>query len=263
MTRRPTERQARARLADELWRQIRPFAPIAELRRIKGLLDIWAMRAAAECAPDQSAGPPGIPPVFLPGLPTSAWLSPRDFGFASLLREHADAMRDELARHLAARGAFTPYSRDLLPDTWQTIFIMRRNRLLPRRAGVFDETRRLARTIAAATGYVEQFQLLRLAPRSQLIPHADYPNYLATVQFGLIVPGRCGYRVAGRARPLRADCALAFDNTFEHTAWNGGDRDRITVCAHTFHPALTAVERRVLATLHPHLVSPPAQNAAR
>ena len=69
----------------------------------------------------------------------------------------------------------------------------------------------------------------------------------------LIVRGPAGLRVAGRMRFHREGRCLAFDNSFEHTAWNNGDSRRVILTVQTFHPALTHFEREALRLIHPLL----------
>ncbi len=93
---------------------------------------------------------------------------------------------------------------------------------------------------AAVPGLVNAgFSLLR--PGTHLHPHRGELRGVLRCHFALVVPsGDFGLRVGGDTRRWQPGHCLAFDDTFEHEAWNHGDGDRVVLIV-TFRP-VAAVE---------------------
>jgi aspartyl/asparaginyl beta-hydroxylase (cupin superfamily) len=116
-------------------------------------------------------------------------------------------------------------------------------------------TASLIGAIRARHGYVNQCTFLVLEPDTVLPDHIDPHNYLVSLQLPVIVPEHAGLRVGGESRPYEPGRCLAFDNSFMHRAWNHGDRRRVVLAIHTFHPDMTAIEVQAMALLHASLVA--------
>ena len=52
--------------------------------------------------------------------------------------------------------------------------------------------------------------------------------------------------VNGEVREPREGEVLAFDDTWEHAAWNNSSEPRVVLIFELWHPALTALEREAI-----------------
>ncbi|MEO1241545.1 MAG: aspartyl/asparaginyl beta-hydroxylase domain-containing protein [Pseudomonadota bacterium] len=82
----------------------------------------------------------------------------------------------------------------------------------------------------------------RLEPGAHIPPHHGLTNTRLTVHLPLIVPEGCEIRVGDDMYQWEEGKIIAFDDSFEHEAWNRGDRDRAVLIFETHHPDLSPTE---------------------
>ncbi|MCB1052948.1 MAG: aspartyl/asparaginyl beta-hydroxylase domain-containing protein [Acidobacteria bacterium] len=68
-----------------------------------------------------------------------------------------------------------------------------------------------------------------LHPGTRIQPHVGYSDQVLRCHLGIHVPKDCCLQVAGITKTWQEGKLLIFDDTFEHSAWNGGDRNRIVL----------------------------------
>jgi len=83
----------------------------------------------------------------------------------------------------------------------------------------------------------------RLRPGAHIPPHFGAANNRITVHLPLIVPGSCSIRVGQELHTWQEGELFAFDDSFEHEAWNRADADRVVLIFESPHPDLSAAER--------------------
>jgi aspartate beta-hydroxylase len=198
---------------------------------------------------------------FLPGLPASPWHDLALFPWAQRLKE---AFPDILAEYLAVAGGtggFEPFldfksaeqaARYLgttgpVPE-WNAFFFYRhgeRNeencRRCPKTAALLDS---LPLIHLPATTPEICFSVL--TPGSHILPHRGDSNLRSVVHLGLVIPPECVLKVAGEERSWQPGELLAFDDTYEHEAWNRSGSTRAVLLMDAWNPYLTDVERKVL-----------------
>ena len=79
----------------------------------------------------------------------------------------------------------------------------------------------------------------RLAPGAHIVPHRGYEGYSGYVlrlHLGLDVPAGCGIRVGTETKGWQEGKCLVFDDSFEHEAWNRGDRTRTVLLCDFLNP---------------------------
>lgn len=86
----------------------------------------------------------------------------------------------------------------------------------------------------------------RLKPGTHIPPHFGAANNRLTVHLPLIVPDGCSIRVGDEVHVWREGELFAFDDSFEHEAWNNSDKERVVLIFESHHPDLTAEERRAI-----------------
>ena len=86
----------------------------------------------------------------------------------------------------------------------------------------------------------------RLKPGTHIPPHFGIANNRVTIHLPLIVPGDCEIRVGTEMHAWREGEIFAFDDSFEHEAWNRSSADRVVLIFESHHPDLSPDERRAI-----------------
>ncbi|NND60786.1 MAG: aspartyl/asparaginyl beta-hydroxylase domain-containing protein, partial [Gammaproteobacteria bacterium] len=77
-------------------------------------------------------------------------------------------------------------------------------------------------------------------------PHFGLTNTRLTVHLPLIVPDDCQIRVGADHYNWRQGQVVAFDDSYEHEAWNRSGSDRVVLIFECHHPDLTPAERSAI-----------------
>ncbi|MGA9422181.1 MAG: aspartyl/asparaginyl beta-hydroxylase domain-containing protein, partial [Rhodanobacteraceae bacterium] len=86
----------------------------------------------------------------------------------------------------------------------------------------------------------------RLRPGAHIPPHHGLTNTRVTVHLPLIVPEGCAIRVGRDLCHWREGTIIAFDDSFEHEAWNRSGADRVVLIFEAHHPDLSPPERAAI-----------------
>ncbi|NND61418.1 MAG: tetratricopeptide repeat protein [Gammaproteobacteria bacterium] len=210
-----------------------------------------------------SPAPTGQPlhrPEFLyyPGLDNQPWFDTGDWTWLQPLHDNWREIRDEFLDLPRDSSAFAPYivqtdSAQTLQGTdfstlagsrdWSAYHLNKAGWLedkcarVPRTAAIVKQM-----PLATARGYMPEVFFSVLAPGTEIIPHYGQTNIRLTVHLGLIIPEECGIRVADETRHWQEGQILAFDDSFEHAAWNRSEQDRVVLIFEAWHPGLSAAE---------------------
>jgi aspartyl/asparaginyl beta-hydroxylase (cupin superfamily) len=187
---------------------------------------------------------PQVPQLYYyPDLPHVEFADLRGMRWVAALEAHFEAMREEALALLEGNADFRPYVRQTAarpqgdvhgllenPD-WSTLFLWENG------GPVEAHVALCSKTFAAV---VEHAPLCRIGPRAPSImlsllragaripPHTGMINNTRFVcHLPLVVPASCGFRVGGTKIQWREGGIIAFDDTVEHEAWNGGAKDRL------------------------------------
>jgi aspartate beta-hydroxylase len=204
--------------------------------------------------------PPKQRPTFMsfPGLPDRAWYEHDEFPWMPELERHTDAIREELLAVLARDEGFRPfvempkehpgaaYWRELNHSpSWNAFFFYRdgqpftENRVrCPVTAAALD-----AAPLNRVADHSPEALYSILTPGAHIPPHTGVINVRLVVHLPLIVPPDCGIRVGTETRGWKEGTCIAFDDTYEHEAWNKSDKTRVVMIFDTWNPALTLPER--------------------
>jgi aspartyl/asparaginyl beta-hydroxylase (cupin superfamily) len=85
-----------------------------------------------------------------------------------------------------------------------------------------------------------------MRPGAHIPPHFGAANNRLTVHLPLIVPAGCSIRVGDEIHTWREGELFAFDDSFEHEAWNTSDKDRVVLIFESHHPDLSKAERAAI-----------------
>jgi len=225
----------------------------ANLSRVAGA--IWTQ---THDGPVQFRTPGQQPSLFyMPDLPAREFTPREGLRWAAEIESHTVAIRDE---YFAAVGAGTQLSPYVAAETrspvwrelrgkldWSSLHLYRMAEETPL-AKLFPKT--LAAVKAADIVRIEgrpmELFFSRLKPGTHIPPHHGIANNRITVHLPLIVPGDCSIRVGNAMHHWREGEIVAFDDSFEHEAWNRSPADRVVLIFEAHHPDLSREEREAI-----------------
>lgn len=209
---------------------------------------------------------------FMPHLPVVEFFERSSFPWLDEVEARTDAIRDEFLAALRADGqgaGFVPYityGADQPVAQWKELNHSPRwsvLHLVKEGKPVAENASRCPQTMATwqATPWPEQagrtpvamFSLLK--PRTHIPPHVGASNCRLVTHLPLIVPPGCSFRVGNTTQEWVPGKAWVFDDTIEHEARNDSDQLRVVLIFDTWHPLLTAEERRMITALNAALNS--------
>jgi tetratricopeptide (TPR) repeat protein len=197
-----------------------------------------------------------------PGLREREFHDREDFPWLAALEAATEGIRADFERVMAAeRAELVPYVQypDHVPlrqwaalnrnRDWTAIHLIQNGVVNPANA-------RHCPTVMALLGQLDQPQIARrspnamfslLAPGAHIPPHNGVANTRLVCHLPLIVPPGCWFRVGDERRDWKAGDAWVFDDTIEHEALNPSEALRVILIVDTWHPDLSAAERRAVA----------------
>jgi aspartate beta-hydroxylase len=202
--------------------------------------------------------------LFFPDLPTPAFHPRELFPWMDALEAGTDVIRAEMQAVLAADSGFEPFRR--FTSEQEEAGYLRGHRGKPawdayffwRHGERFDDNHaRCPRTSAILEGlplvridkHAPEILFSVLTPGSHILPHRGVTNTRLVSHLPLVVPPDCAIRVGDETRVWREGEAFAFDDTFEHEAWNRSDQTRVVLLVDAWNPYLTEVERAAVHDL--------------
>lgn len=88
-----------------------------------------------------------------------------------------------------------------------------------------------------------------LTPDSHILLHRGVTNTRTVVHLPLLVPADSALNVGGELHVWREGEAVAYDDTYEHEAWNCSEYNRVIVLMDAWNPHLTEAERLAISDL--------------
>ncbi|MDB5692082.1 MAG: aspartyl/asparaginyl beta-hydroxylase protein [Alphaproteobacteria bacterium] len=201
---------------------------------------------------------------YYPGLPQRRYYERSEFAWAPRVEAAAAAMREELRAFFEAGGeGFTPYvvSDPTRPRTdfhgltdnpaWSTLYLWEKGAPVEAAIARFPDTFAAVKDLDLPQLGARAPSILfsRLQAGARIPAHHGVMNARLICHLPLIVPAECGFCVGGETRAWREGELLVFDDTVEHQAWNGSDRDRIILIFDVWRPELGQEERRAIAAM--------------
>lgn len=194
---------------------------------------------------------------YMPDLPAHEFTPREELPWAAEVESHATEVRGEYlaalesgAQHLPYVDANTrsPIWRELRGNLdWSSLHLFSMAQESPL-ASHFPKT---LEAIAAADvvrieGRPMELFFSRLKPGTHIPPHYGIANNRITVHLPLIVPGDSSIRVGHAMHHWREGEIVAFDDSFEHEAWNRAPADRVVLIFEAHHPDLSRKEREAI-----------------
>ena len=261
-------RRVRKRLSDVLDAALRPVESQygeASVRRLRKGAEIFAGAKPAEFA--HPLWRPGL--FYIPDLSPRMFFEREEFPWVATVEAGWHDVRDELLNCLSAGDAenqgFAPYvdheagsheakawSDINRSKRWSALHFFRHGQRLdathdrcPKTSAVLDEV-----DLQRIPGYGPEVMFSLLHPKTRIPAHYGSVNGRVIAHLPLIVPPACGgIRVGSETRTWHEGRILAFDDSFEHEAWNESDSPRTVLIFDTWHPALDQGERQAMAAV--------------
>lgn len=204
-------------------------------------------------------------PTFMtfPGLPDRAWYEHDEFPWMPGLERHTAEIREELLAVMAQDQGFRPfvemprehpgaeYWKQLNHSpNWNAFFFYRDGQAYaenqarcPRTTAALD-----AAPLNRVADHSPESLYSILTPGAHIPPHTGVINVRLVVHLPLIVPSAtdCGIRVGSETRGWEEGKCIAFDDTYEHEAWNKSGKTRVVMIFDIWNPALTLPEREAM-----------------
>ena len=200
--------------------------------------------------------------LYFPGLPASPWFARAHFPWLERLESAAPVIREELLGVMprAERSERVFFSdeaerRGLAGSanapSWNGFYFWRHGErrdanhaLCPQTSAALE-----ALPLVRIRGNAPEVMFSVLTPGTHILPHRGVTNTRVVCHLPLVVPDGCAITVGGERREWREGEAIAFDDTYEHEAWNRGSSTRVVLIIDVWNPNLTAAERDAVATL--------------
>ncbi|MCB1741296.1 MAG: aspartyl/asparaginyl beta-hydroxylase domain-containing protein [Gammaproteobacteria bacterium] len=197
--------------------------------------------------------------LYLPEVPERPWFDADRLPWLEAVQDCYEAIDSELESLLGDATPFAPYLPAQSSDTgtasdlgtlrgsmdWNAYHLYRDGQR-------FDEACTRCPTTASLIDQVpfpwirhnspEMF-FSRLRPGAHITPHFGLMNVRLTVHMGLRIPEQSGIRVGTQTRRWQPGKVIAFDDSFDHEAWNRSDQERIVLIFEAWNPELNDAER--------------------
>jgi aspartate beta-hydroxylase len=199
--------------------------------------------------------------LYIPGLPIAP-VFPRDaLPFAAWYEARAPLIAGELRSVLDGGDGVQPFHYDVADDSrhgltaggaWDAYFFYEDGAKSDAHHAACPQT---SATLAQLPldhvrdhGPEVCFSILR--PGAHILPHRGVTNARAVLHLALEIPPDCALNLVGvQTVTWRAGTCFAFDDTYEHEAWNRSATTRVILLADIWNPYLRAAEREALAEL--------------
>lgn len=202
--------------------------------------------------------------MFVPGLPSQPYFSREQTPFLEQLEAGYSTIRGE-AEEVVASGALpsffetddsafieTHISGERGTPSWDALHFYKFGRRYdqnharaPRTSSIIE-----ALPLVRISNHSPEICFSLLTPGTVIRPHSGVSNCRVVVHLPLVVPENCALRVGGEVHVWKEGRCIAFDDTFEHEAWNKSeDQIRIILLMDAWNPHLTEAERMALNDL--------------
>jgi aspartyl/asparaginyl beta-hydroxylase (cupin superfamily) len=200
--------------------------------------------------------------LYFPGIPASPWVGRADLPWFEALERATDEVREELAavmpRTTQAERVFDSDESERRglagaggAPSWNGFYFFRHGEPREENLALCPRTAALLASLPLCRirEHAPEAMFSVLAPGTHILPHRGVTNTRIVCHLPLIVPEGCALVVGGERHAWREGEAIAFDDTYEHEAWNRGNSTRVVLIIDVWHPGLTAAEREAVAVL--------------
>lgn len=200
----------------------------------------------------------------IPDIPASPWLDVSLLPWVQRLESSWTTVRDEfLGIHARSAGveSFLKFSSQAqIPNylagnrgtpSWDAYFFYRHGVRNEDNCARCPQTAALLESLPLfrVPGFAPEICFSILSPGTRILPHRGDSNARVVVHLPLVVPEGCALCVAGEARAWQEGRVMAFDDTYEHEAWNDSDHPRAILLLDAWSPHLNESERQAFVAV--------------
>ena len=252
--------QGRFRMYSEILDALRQEFGADQLTRVDKALRIYLHLQPPDYS-DQRQQPAFL---FFPDLPTLPYIEKAAMPWLEELEAGASAVRQEMLEVHDAHCGFEPFLRfhdekearaylrgDRGPGNWNAYFFYRHGEHYVENASRCPETSALLNCLPLLKipKHGPEICFSVLTAGSHILPHRGVTNTRVVVHLPLLIPENAALVVGGEKHVWKFGQAVAFDDTFEHEAWNRSAQNRVILLMDAWNPYLTEVERIALQRL--------------
>lgn len=199
--------------------------------------------------------------LYFPGLPVEPVFSRAALPFADWYEAQTDAIAAEARAVLElGGGAIQPFHAGVPPERrveltrgdWDAYFFFRDGKTEEAHHAACPATSSVLAQLpldhVRDHGPEVCFSIMR--PGAHILTHRGVTNTRAVLHLGLEIPGGCALNLVGvQEQHWERGACFAFDDTFEHEAWNRSGSTRVILLGDIWNPYLRQAEREVVAEL--------------
>ena len=199
---------------------------------------------------------------YIPDLAERPYFEAEEFDWADELSNNSHIIKNELNAFLQKANSGSTL-RPYIPkefsgepslkklagsDEWSALDLYRNGELNEEISNSFPKTLGLMKQVPSyglgSTPFEVFFSLLK--PRQEISKHFGESNHSLTVHLALAIPNKCYLEVAGQKRKWIEDELTLFDDSFQHSAHNPSDQQRIVLIFSVWHPSLSDAEKHAI-----------------
>ena len=199
--------------------------------------------------------------LYFPGLPVAPVFDRKNLVFAEWYEAQANAIREEMLAIVSESTQIQPFHYQLTEaqrssltqgGSWDAYFFYRDGERFSAHHDACPATSAVLAKLpldhVRKHGPEVCFSLMR--PSAHILPHRGVTNTRAVLHLGLAIPEHCALNLVevGAVKWREGGC-FAFDDTYEHEAWNHSDTTRVILLGDIWNPYLTEAECAATAGL--------------
>lgn len=191
---------------------------------------------------------------YVPGLPAKPVFDRNDLSFIEYYESQYELILADLEAILAANTQIENYRDDgkhglTKGGDWDALFFYRHGNTYqdthdksPNTSSVLAQL-----PIVHIPEHSPEICFSVLRPGAHILPHRGVTNTRSVLHMGLKIPADCALNIIGIDElHWQPGKVFAFDDTYEHEAWNRSDESRYVLLADIWNPFLTDAEREVI-----------------
>ena len=201
--------------------------------------------------------------IYMPGLTPRAFFERSDISWLPQLEAATPGILAELQAVLAGGEGLAPYVqidagqnpqqwRELNGSAqWSSFHFIKAAQWNEANCSRCPYTAQVLRSLPLPQieGHSPEALFSILSPGTHIPPHFGLGNYKLAVHLPLIVPSDCAIRVGNETRGWTPGEGLAFDDSFQHEAWNKSDSVRAVLIIDAWNPLLSPAETEGMSAL--------------
>ncbi|VAW04542.1 hypothetical protein MNBD_ALPHA01-915 [hydrothermal vent metagenome] len=197
---------------------------------------------------------------YIPDLLARAWFDRSGLDWIKEIEPHFDAVKQEVLENLDLDADGMPYLSPDMPLSgedwdkivgkreWCSVHLYKQGKPNRDVIGKFPRLGKILKKLPLSIidGNPSEVFISVLNPETRIPPHFGVSNNVLTVHFPLVVPEGCYLRAGEHTQMQKEGEILAFDDSYDHEAYNPSKDVRIVLIFEVWHPDLTEKEQRAI-----------------